>query len=78
MADRGRLRVEAEDVISTFINGPIQKSTYLRPPQHHPIQQDAQLLERRLARTLHPMLLDRRQDLVVPEAGMLHRAVTAV
>ena len=43
---------------------------YLGATQHHPVQQDLQLLERDSTRSGHCVLLDGRQYFVVPEASL--------
>lgn len=46
--------------------------------KHDPIEQDAKLLECNLAWAKHTVLLDRSQNLIIPEAGMLHWAVVTI
>ena len=44
--------------------------SYLGATQHHPVQKDLEFLEGDGTRAHHAILLDRRQDLVVPEASL--------
>ena len=44
--------------------------SYLGATQHHPVQKDLEFLEGDSTRAHHAILLDRRQDLVVPEASL--------
>jgi hypothetical protein len=44
---------------------------YLGTPEHHPVEQNAQLLERRPSRPFHTMLLYGRQNLIVPETSLV-------
>lgn len=50
----------------------------LHSPQHASIQQDLELLKGIRTGPLHSVLLDRRQDLVVPVTRVLHRRMPAV
>lgn len=43
---------------------------YLGPSEHHSIKENLEFLERRFTWAGHPVLLDRCQDLVVPEASL--------
>ena len=47
-------------------------------PEHDSIEQDPQLLKRDFARSGHRVLLNGRQNLVVPEARVLRRGVSTV
>jgi hypothetical protein len=38
--------------------------------QHHPVEKDFELFECNFAWSIHPMLLNGRQNLVIPEAGL--------
>ena len=44
--------------------------TNLGTAQHHPVQQNLQLFEGSLSRANHSMLLNRRQDFVVPKTSL--------
>ena len=44
--------------------------TNFRSAEHHPVQQNLQLLERGLSRTNHPTLLYRSEDFVIPKARL--------
>ena len=43
---------------------------YLRPAEHHTIEQNLQLLERISTRALHAVLLDGRKDFRVPKTSL--------
>ncbi len=45
-------------------------SRYLRPAKHHTVEQDLEFLESNLAGTDHSILLNRGQNLVVPETRL--------
>lgn len=49
---------------------------YLRPAKHHTVEQDLEFLESNLARADHSILLNRGQNLVVPETRLGERLET--
>lgn len=51
---------------------------HLRPTQHHAIEENAQLLKGGVTGSFQTVFLDGCENLVVPEACMLHRTVSAI